>query len=247
LSAERSWVVVTGAGGALGQALVAHFVAAGRSVLAVDAVGERLAAIPSSPFLVTSAVDLSDATALQGALDAAIPRAEPIRLLVNAVGLIWNEPLLALKGARFSLHQVESFERVVRANLTTTFVAATRVAARMVRSGGGAIINFSSISAGGNTGQVAYSSAKAGIEGMTRSMARELGPLGVRVNAIAPGFIDVPSTREALTEPVVADYARRTPLARLGTLDELIAAVDALAANGFMNGVVLPLDGGLKL
>ena len=159
-----------------------------------------------------------------GALDAAIPRREPIALLVNAVGLIWNEPVLSLKGARFTGHALESFERVIRANLTAAFVTATHVAARMARTGGGSIVNFSSIAAGGNTGQAAYSAAKAGIEGMTRAMARELGPLGIRVNAIAPGFIDVATTRDAVAEPRPSEYVRRTPVGRLGTVEELMQA-----------------------
>jgi 3-oxoacyl-[acyl-carrier protein] reductase len=245
--APDSWVVVSGAGGALGGVITKRYAAAGRKILALDLDATALAAFGNAAGVFTQAVDLADANALQAVLDAAIPRREPIALLVNAVGLIWNEPLLSLKGARFSLHAIDSFERIVRANLTAAFVTATHVAGRMARTGGGSIVNFSSISAGGNTGQVAYSAAKAGVEGMTRSMARELGPLGIRVNAIAPGFIDVATTREALTDTVLTDYARRTPVGRLGTVEELVEGIASLADNGFLNGVILRLDGGLRL
>ncbi len=241
------WVIVAGAGGALGSALARHYGAAGRRVLALDQDATRLAALNECAGLVSTAADLADPAALEQALDAAIPHREPIALLVNAVGLIWNEPVLALKGARFAAHDVASFERVVRANLTAPFVTASRIAARMARAGGGVIVNFSSIAAGGNIGQAAYGAAKAGVEGMTRALARELGPLGIRVNAIAPGFIDVATTRAAVTEPALAEYARRTPIGRLGTVEELAAAIDGLAANAFLNGVVLPLDGGLRI
>ena len=245
--APDSWVVVSGAGGALGAVITERYATAGRKILAVDLDAAALAALGNAAGVVTQAVDLADGNALQAVLDAAIPRREPIALLVNAVGLIWNEPLLSLKGARFSLHALDSFERIVRANLTAAFVTATHVAGRMARTGGGSIVNFSSISAGGNTGQAAYSAAKAGVEGMTRSMARELGPLGIRVNAIAPGFIDVATTREALTGAVLTDYARRTPVGRLGTVEELMEGIASLADNGFLNGVILRLDGGLRL
>jgi 3-oxoacyl-[acyl-carrier protein] reductase len=245
--APDSWVVVSGAGGALGRLITERYAAAHRKVLALDLDAAALPALGNAAGVVTQAVDLADANALQAVLDAAIPRREPIALLVNAVGLIWNEPLLSLKGARFSMHAIDSFERIVRANLTAAFVTATHVAARMARTGGGSIVNFSSISAGGNTGQAAYSAAKAGVEGMTRSMARELGPLGIRVNAIAPGFIDVATTREALTDTVLTDYARRTPVGRLGTVEELMEGIASLADNGFLNGVILRLDGGLRL
>lgn len=168
-------------------------------------------------------------------------------MLVNAVGMIWNEPVVVLKSARVVAHASETFAKVIEANLTAAFVVATRVAARMVRKGGGAIVNFSSVSATGIAGQTAYSAAKAGVAGMTRAMAAELGPMSVRVNAVAPGFIDVASTWAALSEAKIAEYLSRTPAGRLGSLAELIDAVEFLTTNQFVNGVVLDVDGGLKV
>jgi 3-oxoacyl-[acyl-carrier protein] reductase len=245
--APEGWIVVSGAGGALGRLIAGHYAAEGHRVLALDRDPAPLSELGKTAGITVHPADLADPIALQAALDAAIPRREPIRLLLNAVGLIWNEPVLRLQGARFVTHAVDSFDQVLHANLTASFVTATNVAARMARTGGGAIVNFSSISASGNTGQVAYSAAKAGVEGMTRAMARELGPLGIRVNAIAPGFIDVATTRGALTDEVLTDYARRTPVGRLGTVEELMKGIASLADNGFLNGVVLQLDGGLRL
>lgn len=117
----------------------------------------------------------------------------------------------------------------------------------MAKHGGGCIINFSSIASGGNPGQVAYSAAKAGIEGLTRAMASELGPFGVRVNALALGFIDVPTTRHAVAEKRLLQYYEKTPLGRLGSLDDVIGAVEFLASNTFVNGAIIPVDGGLRL
>jgi 3-oxoacyl-[acyl-carrier protein] reductase len=245
--AAKSWVIVSGAGGALGSVLAHRYAEAGRTVLALDQDATRLETLGGIPGLMTATADLADPAALESALDAALPRREAIGLLVNAVGLIWNEPVLAVRGARFTAHAIGSFECVIRANLTAAFVTATRVAARMARTGRGVIVNFSSISAGGNTGQAAYSAAKAGIEGMTRAMAQELGPLGVRVNAIAPGFIDVATTRGAVAEPVLSEYSRHTPIGRIGTVEELAQAIDCLEANKFLNGVILPFDGGLRI
>jgi 3-oxoacyl-[acyl-carrier protein] reductase len=135
----------------------------------------------------------------------------------------------------------------VEANLTAAFVVASGVAARMARKGGGTIINFSSLSARGIAGQTAYSAAKAGVAGMTRAMAAELGPLSVRVNAIAPGFIDVVSTREALSDAKVAEYVSHTPAGRLGTLEEIISTVEFIANNPFINGAVIDVDGGIRI
>ena len=244
---KTGWVVVTGASGALGSALTEHYAAAKRRVFALDRDPAQLRTPAPHSQLITAVADLSDPAALEAALDAAIPRREPIALLVNAVGLIWNEPVLALKGTSFAAHDLENFQRVLSANLTAAFCAATRIAARMARTGGGTIVNFSSISASGNAGQSAYSAAKAGIEGMTRAMAQELGPLGIRVNAIAPGFIDVATTREAVSVDMLKNLAGRTPLRRLGAVEELAQAIDGFETNCFLNGVILPLDGGLRL
>jgi 3-oxoacyl-[acyl-carrier protein] reductase len=237
------WIVVAGAGGALGVGVVEHYARQGMNVLALDLKVDHIAR-PDN--VIALATDLASPEAVDGALDH-IPRSAAIRLLVNSVGLIWNEPVLAMQGARMSTHSIDAFVNVITANLTAAFVIASRVAARMARRGGGSIINFSSVSAEGIAGQAAYGAAKAGIIGMTRAMASELGPLAIRVNAIAPGFIDVPSTRAALSEQKLAEYVGRTPIGRLGSLAELIEAIDFLASNSLINGAVIAADGGLRM
>ena len=243
---QEGWVIVTGAGGALGRTLAAHYGAKGRRVLALDR--DFPQAEPAEcPHLTLRKLDLLAGDALSRCLAETIAEREPIGLLVNAVGQIWNEPLLALQSGRFKLHSLDSWNAVIASNLTAAFVTAAHVAARMVRSGGGSIVNFSSIASSGNPGQAAYSAAKAGVEGMTRAMAGELGPVGVRVNAVALGFIDVGSTRDALSEKQRGDYAGRTPLGRLGTAEDVIGAVEFLESNQFVNGEIVRVDGGLRL
>jgi 3-oxoacyl-[acyl-carrier protein] reductase len=241
---DDRWVVVSGAGGVLGRALVSHFAAKGSRVLALDRKFDAAAPLPG---VTARPVDLLIEADVRQALADTIPVSEPIALLINAAGLIWNEPVLALRGAKFSTHGLESFRGVIDANLTAPFVAATQVAARMVRRGGGSIVNFSSIASEGNAGQAAYGAAKAGIEGLTRTMAIELGPLGVRVNALALGFIDVPTTRNAVADERLQTYVQKTPLGRLGHVEDVINAIEFLAANTFANGIIVKLDGGLRL
>jgi 3-oxoacyl-[acyl-carrier protein] reductase len=240
---DDRWVVVSGAGGVLGRALVSHFAARGSRVLALD---RKFEAEPP-PSVTARPVDLLIEADVRQALADTIPASEPIALLVNAVGLIWNEPILALRGAKFAAHGLESWRSVIDANLTAPFVAATQVAARMVRRGGGSIVNFSSIASEGNAGQAAYGAAKAGIEGLTRTMAIELGPLGVRVNALALGFIDVTTTRNAVADDQLRTYVQKTSLGRLGQMEDVINAIEFLAANTFANGTIVKLDGGLRL
>lgn len=241
---DQRWVVVSGAGGALGRALASHFAANGSPVLALDRKFDTAAPLKG---LTRRSVDLLAEADVRQALADTIPAGEAIGLLINAAGLIWNEPVLALRGARFATHGLESWRNVIDANLTAPFVTATQVAARMVRRGGGSIVNFSSIASDGNAGQAAYGAAKAGIEGLTRTMAIELGPLGVRVNALALGFIDVATTRSAVPEERLQSYVQKTSVGRLGQLEDVINAVEFFAANTFANGTIVKLDGGLRL
>src|ERR1700733_11457778 len=121
------WVVVSGAGGALGSALVSHFAAAGRPVLALD----REFGTPPPPGVTARAVDVLIEADVRQALTDTIPAGASIALLINAVGLIWNEPILTLRGAKFATHSLESWHNVTNANLTAPFVVATQVASRM--------------------------------------------------------------------------------------------------------------------
>lgn len=238
-SPGSGWVVVSGGAGALGSQLVSRLVTAGRNVLALD----RQFDVPS-PGL-SASVDLASQEAVREAL-ALLPAGVPISLLINAVGLIWNEPVLSFRAGRLAIHSIETWRRVIESNLTAPFVVGAEVAARMARSGGGSIVNVSSIAAGGNAGQVAYGAAKAGIESLTRTMATELGPLGIRCNALALGFIDASTTRSALSAGTLATYVERTPLGRLGALQDVYDAITFLEGSSFTNGAVLSLDGGLR-
>lgn len=240
---DDRWVIVSGAGGALGRRLVAHFASKGHPILALD----RIVDPAPPPQTVSQTLDLADEAQVRRALAECIPANASIALLINAVGLIWNEPTLSFKGAKLVTHGIDSWRNVIEANLTAPFVVATQVAARMARRGGGAIVNFSSIASDGNAGQAAYSAAKAGVEGLTRTMAIELGPLGVRVNALALGFIDVATTRDAVADERLRGYVQKTPVGRLGQPDDIVGAIEFLAANSFANGTIVKLDGGLRL
>jgi 3-oxoacyl-[acyl-carrier protein] reductase len=238
-----AWAVVAGGDGSIGRPIAEHLAANGWRVLSLD----RAASHGSQANLITRAVDAMESSAVEQALDDAIPSREPIKLLVNAIGLIWNEPFLSVRDRSFQAHRLDTWRQVIDANLTAPFVVASKVVTRMARGGGGAIVNFSSIAARGNAGQPAYSAAKAGIEGLTRAMASELGPLGIRVNAIAPGFVDVPSTRAALNSDQLSAITDRTPSRRLGTVNDIIVAIEFLVESSFVNGIVLDVNGGCRL
>jgi len=244
---HTTWVVVSGAGGALGRVLTKHYANKGKRVLGLDQRFDRIDSDGNAAGIVTRQVDLTSEREVGACLDEILGDRAAISLLINAVGRIWSEPILSFRAGKLVIHAGETWRSAIDANLTAPFVVASQVAARMVRRGGGSIVNFSSIASEGNIGQAAYSAAKAGIEGLTHTMALELGSFGIRVNAISLGFIDVESTRSALSEKQLQDYASRTPLGRLGRLEDVIGAIEFLEANGFANGAVLKIDGGLRL
>jgi 3-oxoacyl-[acyl-carrier protein] reductase len=140
----------------------------------------------------------------------------------------------------------EDWDKVIAVHLRGAFLCARAAQKPMVAQKSGRIISVSSTSALGNRGQVNYSAAKAGLQGLTRTLSIELGPFGITANAVAPGFIATEMT-EAMPEPVLAGMIAHTPLGRLGTPDDVAHAYLFLASEeaGFINGAVLTVDGGL--
>lgn len=169
-------------------------------------------------------------------------------VVINCAGLILSAPLLAMRDGKLEVHRFEDWKRVIDVTLSAAFyvtaICAREMAASMRK---GVIINISSICADGNEGQAAYSAAKAGINAMTVALAKELGPLGIRVAAVAPGFLDTASTRQSVSKERLEQVRKRIPLKRLGTQEQVLAAIDFVIQNEYFHGKVLELDGGLTL
>ncbi|EKF40719.1 SDR family NAD(P)-dependent oxidoreductase [Nitratireductor indicus] len=160
--------------------------------------------------------------------------------VVNSAGIAVDRPAVETS--------VEDFRRILDVNLTGSFIV-SRAAARiwLERGVAGSIVNISSISGmRGNKGRSAYGASKGGVNTMTMVMANELGPNGIRVNAIAPGPIDTPLARAVHTEDVRAQWQKRVPLRRYGTTEEIAGAVAFLMSEdgGYVNGQVIAVDGG---
>lgn len=239
-------VLITGACGDLGSRLASHFLGRGHRVLGLDVAPAPPPSLAAHPRLSYAICDLADAAAASRAIEGFIVSHGPVRILINNLGLIFSAPAITFVDGQMQGHSTGEFDRVVAVSLNAAFYA-TIPCVRHMAAGGGVIVNVSSISANGNPGQAAYSAAKAGINGLTASLAKELGPLGIRVAAIAPGFIDTASTRRAMPPEALAKIKRAVPLRRLGTPEEFVHAVQFVVENSYFTSSVLELDGGLTL
>jgi 3-oxoacyl-[acyl-carrier protein] reductase len=220
-----------------------------KHVVVFDRDAERLAALAAEHADVTCLqCDLTSFEAVHGAVQRVFASPRPPTVVVNNAGLIHSEVLVNLLSQNGARHSVETWHRTLDANLTSVFYVAACVVEHMVRARTkGLVINVSSISAHGNAGQSAYSAAKAGVNALTVTWGKELAPFGIRTAAVAPGFLDTPSTAASLTEDQVEHWRKSTPLRRLGRLEEVASAVRFIVENDFYNGRVLELDGGLRM
>lgn len=232
-----------GARGHLGCHLYATLEAKGNEVVGADAA--HSSSLPDG----IAVCDFSSPREVRRFFDETCSSLEATQLiLILAQGLIHNEAAVSFEGGQFATHDEKNWDLVIASNLKTTFVGATEFA-RMCRENrkAGVIIAFSSISAGGAPGQIAYSAAKGGVESLIRSINRELGPAGIRAVSIAPGYIDTPSTRKHLSPSRIEKLAQQTPVRRLGTPDEILSTIEWIAETEFVSGTTVELTGGLTL
>jgi 3-oxoacyl-[acyl-carrier protein] reductase len=235
-------VVVTGGANGIGRATAARFAAEGSRVAVWD-----VAEPDTSEFLFCS-TDVTDAANVDQAVAKTLAQWGAIDVLVNNAGILRDAILVKYKdGAVVSTIADEVFDSVIAVNLKGVFHCTRAVAPHMIRRGGGVILNASSVVAlYGNFGQTSYIAAKAGVIGMTKVWARELGRYGIRVNAVAPGIIDT-AMIQGMPEKILQGMKDHTPLGRLGRPEEVANAYLWLAseAASFVHGAVLSVDGGL--
>jgi 3-oxoacyl-[acyl-carrier protein] reductase len=244
--------LITGGAAGIGKATAQAFAREGAKVVICDlnaTAGQ--AVLPSlGPQATYYPVDVADRGAVQSWVDAVLVKYGRIDILVNNAGITRDAQLVSLvDGALFKQMSEVAFDAVVAVNLKGVFNCAQAVAPAMIRQASGVILNISSVvSLYGNFGQTNYVATKSAVIGMTKVWARELGRKGVRVNAVAPGFIATDMVQK-MPEQVREGMKAKVPLGRLGQPEDVANALVWLASAeaSYVHGAVISVDGGIVL
>ena len=241
-SLQGQVALVTGASRGIGRAIAAALAVRGATVIGTattetgaTAIGEALAAHAGRGIV----LDVNDGVALDAAVEAIVKRHAGLHILVNNAGITRDSLAMRMKDA--------DWDAVLDTNLKAVFRASRAVMRTMMKQRYGRIVNITSVvGASGNPGQANYAAAKAGVAGMTRALARELGSRGVTVNCVAPGFIATDMT-DGLADAQKTALLAQIPVGRLGTPQEIADAVLFLASPtaGYITGTELHVNGGM--
>ena len=238
--------IITGAGQGIGLATALKFATEGSTVVAcdikqqqVDAVAQQCRAlgVPAMGLV----VDVTQREMVDGMVQQVLQSHGRVDVLVNNAGITQD--------ARLQKMTIEQFDLVIDVNLRGVFHCAQAVVDTMVAQGSGVILNASSVvGIYGNFGQTNYAATKFGVIGFTKTWSRELGPKGVRVNAVAPGFVQTPILA-TMPEKVIESMVERVPLKRLGQPEDIANVYAFLASDeaAYVNGAVLEVSGGMTV
>ena len=234
--------IITGAAKGIGFATAQRFAQEGAKVMIADINPELVkGAAAQVPNAEPYEMNVTDRASIQAVVDQVIQRHGRIDILINNAGITQDARLIKMTEAQF--------DTVIDVNLKGVFNCTQLIVPHMLEAGSGAVVNASSVvGLYGNFGQTNYSATKFGVIGFTKTWARELGPKGIRVNAVCPGFIATEMVK-AMPENILQDIERRSWLGRLGTPEEMANVYLFLASDeaSYVNGVALEASGGISL
>ena len=248
-------VIITGAAAGIGRATALRFARSGAYIAGWDVSDKGAAAFEAEVLAaggqaLFQVVNVIDPAAVDTVIDRVVEKWGGIDVLVNNAGIVRDAQLVKKNGAGPMKGMLEeSWDAVIDVNLKGVFLVTRAVVPHMIRRGGGVILNAASVVAlNGNFGQTNYVASKAGVIGMTRTWARELGKHNVRVNAVAPGFIATDMLK-AMPPDILDNMVSHTPVGRIGTPEDVANAYFWLASDqaSFVHGTILSVDGGVVI
>ncbi|WP_069262571.1 3-oxoacyl-ACP reductase FabG [Paraburkholderia nodosa] len=243
---DNQAAIVTGATRGIGRAIALELARQGATVIGT-ATSEAGAQAISAAFEAAglkgrgAVLDVNDAAAAEALIDATVKEFGGLAILVNNAGITQDNLAMRMKD--------DEWDSVIDTNLKSVFRLSRAVLRPMMKAKGGRIINITSVvGSSGNPGQANYAAAKAGVAGMTRALAREIGSRGITVNCVAPGFIDTDMTKDLPAEQQ-AVLKQQIPLGRLGSPDDIAHAVAFLASPqaAYITGTTLHVNGGMYM
>ncbi|MBL7154522.1 MAG: 3-oxoacyl-[acyl-carrier-protein] reductase [Phycisphaerae bacterium] len=243
---EKRLAVVTGAARGIGRAIVLELLKQGREVAGLDINADQLAELESvvkeAGFtVITKLVDITDTEKFTETLEALAEEHGGIGILVNNAGITRDGLMMRMSD--------EDFDKVIEVNLKAAFVAIRAASRSMVRNKFGRIISLSSVSGViGNAGQANYSASKAGLIGLSKTVARELAKKNITANCLAPGFI-ISDMTDKLPDPVKEGAKQLIPMRKFGTVEDVAKAAAFFASDeaAYITGQILCIDGGMAM
>jgi 3-oxoacyl-[acyl-carrier protein] reductase len=244
--------IITGGFSGIGAATVKKFVEEGAHVIVWDVLtpDETLTSDPGGQDTIYQKVDVNDRSQINSALMELKKKNVIVDILINNAGITADSQMVKWKDGKVVKEMtLEDFQKVISINLTGVFNCAQAIVPIMIENMGGVILNATSVvGIYGNFGQTNYVATKSGVIGMTKVWAREYGRYGIRVNAVAPGFISTEMVQK-MPENVITDMKTHTPLGRLGTPEDVANVYAFLASDeaAFIHGAVISVDGGIVI
>lgn len=240
-------IIITGGASGLGRVVLDHYLAAGHQVIALDLNVDPLETTQYQDLaLLPLRCNITDPQQLTLAFARIKEVFGVADILINNAGIIHNEPLFNFFRQENKRHDIAAWDKVLNVNLTAAFLTTNFFVEQLAMARKtGVIINISSVSSKGTAGQSAYAASKAGLNALTKTWAKELGPLGIRAVSVSPGYIDSDSMHAAVSVGMKKEILSKVSLKKFGEADHILKAIDFAISNDYMTGNILDIDGGL--
>lgn len=246
-------IIVTGGAGGIGSSVVKKLLKGNAVVAAVDLDKSKLSNLKNNCSSLPGKLscycgDVGDIDFAKTVTKDIFNNCGQIDALVNNAAILRDAPLVSIFKGKIKKFPLKFWDEIISSNLGGIFNFGREVAEKMItKRRRGVIINVSSISAAGNPGQSAYAAAKAGVNALTVTWASELSHFGIRVAGIAPGMIDTDMPKNAMSELVLSEWIKKTPVKRMGLPEEIADGIYFILENDFVCGRVFEIDGGLRM